>query len=574
MDKRAPASADSPAQPPPGAEGAVPAYAQDTTRLNRGEVAALEGGAAGAGTGSDEGALPFGELLVSEGLVTRPQLAIAMDLQAEQARRGVFLRLGELLVAQGQLDPATVTRILSRQGLKIRFCPQCLAQYNVVEEGAAASRCTRCDRPLEDPPQLTRISVEDTVGTEVLSEGREFGPYVVLGMISRGGMGVIYKARQKSLDRVVAMKVLASASAHDQTAFAREARAVARLRHPHIVTIHEVGRIGGVDYFTMDYIEGNPLDRTIASDGLNEREIVELMLKVCDAVEYAHSEGMLHRDLKPANILVDKKRNPMLIDFGIARGTEVDERGGDEIVGSPAYLPPEYLGGEGGYGRAGEIYALGATLYTALAGRPPHTGIDTVAILRRARAEQPVDVRALRRSVDRDLSTIVMTALQRDPRARYASVRELGNDLRRWLEGDEVAGHRGPLGRLWSRIRSRVAAALGLAISLLLLVVSVSFTVQLQALRQEDLNRMEQNERERTALRKQLFVVQLRLAGLLVDNGQAAEAETLLTRLLQLESTGGSGADVYEVRARAREALGDQEGAQKDREAAAKLGGG
>jgi predicted Ser/Thr protein kinase len=551
-----------PRTPGPGEGAPAPAPSEDTTRRVVPPSA------------EDPTAQPFGELLLRDGLVTPEQLQLAMDLQAEQARRGVFLRLGELLVAHGHLEAETVSRVLSRQGLQIRFCPQCLAQYNVADQGVEGSRCTRCDRLLEDPPALTRISVEDTVGQIPLAEGREFGPYVILGLISRGGMGVIYKARQKSLDRVVAMKVLASPRPGDQVAFAREARAVARLRHPHIVTIHEVGRIGAADYFTMDYIEGAPLDRTIAADGLNEREIIELMVRVCDAVEYAHSEGMLHRDLKPANILVDKKRNPILIDFGIARGTEVDERGGDELVGSPAYLPPEYLSGEGGYGRSGEIYALGATLYTALAGRPPHTGIDTVAILRRAKVEAPVDVRALRRSVDRDLATIVMTALERDPSLSYPSVRELGNDLRRWLEGEEVAGLRGPLGRVWSRIRGRVAAALGLAISLLLLVVSVSFTVQLRALRLEDQNRAEQAERERSALRKQLLSTQLRLATLMVDNGEAAEAEQLLTRVLQLESTSGSSAEVYEIRARARQALGNEAGAEHDRRAASKLSGG
>ena len=557
---------ESDASPPatPGAGGAATTSpSEETTR--RGPTASVPPG----------GAVPFGELLVEEGLVSRQQMELAVEMQAEQARRGVFLRLGELLVAQGHVEPATVSRILARQGVRILFCPQCMAQYNVAREDQASSRCTRCDRPLEEPSQLVGISVEDTVGRATsLSEGREFGPYVILGLISRGGMGVIYKARQKSLDRTVAMKVLASPRPGDQSAFARESRAVARLRHPYIVAIHEVGRISGVDYFTMDYIEGSPLDRAIVAEGLHEREVVELMLKVCDAVEYAHGEGILHRDIKPANILVDKKRHPVLIDFGIARGTDVDEKGGDEIVGSPAYLPPEYLSGAGGYGKTGEVYALGATMYTVLAGRPPHTGIDTVAILRRARAETPVDLRALRRTVNRDLATIIMTALQRDPEARYATVRELANDLRRWLDGDEVAGHRGPLARLWSRIRGRVAAALGLAISFLLLIGSVAWTVQLKDQQLRDANQIEQSERERTALRKQLLEVQLRLAALLIENRQPAEADALLTRLLQGESASGRAVEVYDLRARAREATGDAAGAEKDRHAATQLRGG
>ncbi|MCW8140732.1 MAG: protein kinase, partial [Planctomycetota bacterium] len=457
--------------------------------------------------------LPLGEVLVREGLVPREEVERAIALQAAEARRGVFLRLGELLVARGLLDEATVARVLAMQGRTILVCPSCLAQFNVVgHEGGRTYRCNRCDVALERPEQLRRLSVEDTVGPEearasgsgalLLPEGaqRQFGPYRVL----------------------------------------LEARAVARLRHPYIVAIHDIGRIDGVDYFTMDYIEGLPLHRAVTSEALTERELAELFVKLCDAVDYAHGQGVLHRDIKPANILLDRKRDPVLLDFGIADLDEVAEDQG-HILGSPAYLPPEYVKGTAPYGVAGEVYALGASLYTVLAGRPPHTGIDTVQVLRRAEVEEVVPVRRVRRTVDRDLATIVMTALARDPGQRYATVRELRNDLARWLEGEEVTGRRSPLVRVWHRIRSRVAAALGLLLALLTLVSSLTYSVQLSNLREEDQRRIEQMNLDREAMRVSLDAMRgsltqarLELARLLLEARRAGEAEALLTDLLRV----------------------------------------
>ncbi len=528
---------------------------------------------------------PLGDLLIREGLVPREEVERAVALQAAEARRGVFLRLGELLVARGLLDEAQVARVLAMQGRTIVVCPSCLAQFNVVDfEEGRAYRCNRCDVVLQRPERVERLAVEDTVGpaeasasgTGALLRGdgeRQFGPYVILGEISRGGMGIIYKARQRQLDRLVAMKVMSRPDrAQDAERFLQEARAVARLRHPYIVAIYEIGRIEGVDYFTMDYVEGLPLHRAVTSEALTEREVVELFVKLCDAVDYAHTHGVLHRDIKPANILLDKKRDPVLIDFGIA---EVDQAGddGDHIVGSPAYLPPEYIHGSAPYGVTAEVYALGASLYTVLAGRPPHTGIDTVQVLKRAQVEEVVPIRRVRRTVDRDLATIVMTALARDPGARYAAVRDLRNDLARWLEGDEVTGRRSPLVRLWFRVRSRVAAALGLTLALLLLVSSLTYSVQLKNLRDEDQRRLEQLDRETATMRQSLSLARLEVARLLLEAGRAAEAHELLTDLLRIGGHPGPfAARVHLLRAEARSATGDAQGAASDRGAAAALG--
>jgi serine/threonine protein kinase len=519
--------------------------------------------------------VPFGEVLVREGLVARDEIDKAVELQTREARRGVFMRLGELLVARGLIDEAAVSRAPGARGRAILVCPTCVTQFNVIDyDPARTYRCSRCEEPLRAPALVRRLAVEDTLRSQsgrlpALAAERQFGPFDILGEISRGGMGIIYKARQRDLDRIVAMKIMSnSARPEDVTAFLKEARAVARLRHPYIVAIHGIGKQDGVDYFTMDYIEGLPLQKAVTSEGLSEREVVELFVKVCDAVHYAHGQGVLHRDLKPANIVVDKKRDPVLIDFGIADlDGQPKPQDDDELVGSPAYLPPEYIQGSAPYGVAGEVYALGATLYTVLAGRPPHTGIDTVQLLRRAQVEEVVPIRRVRSSIDRDVAHIVMTALARDTKARYANVGDLAADLRRWLEGDEVAGPRGTVQRSWQRVRGRVAAALGLTISLLFLYATISYTVQQAALREQDAQR-EQLDRELQSFHLRLIDAKLEVSRLMVEHGNAKQANALLTDLMGQGWTSRFAGRLHAARAEARVKLGDVEGAESDRRAA------
>ncbi|MBL4845247.1 MAG: protein kinase [Planctomycetes bacterium] len=419
---------------------------------------------------------PLGQVLVRKGLIGEEDVKEAVALQSVLAGRGVFLRLGELLVARGLVDEASIEEVLRLQGTEILVCRGCLAQFNVQGYNPDETySCRRCRALLAKPDAVQELSVEDTMVSGVsliepdLTE-RRFGPYTILGQISRGGMGIIYKVREIDLDRIVAMKVLAGDGDDVQLLrgqFQSEAKAVASLRHPYIIPIHQVGRIDGVDFFTMQYVEGQPIHRAVVSEGLDTREIVEVFINVCEAVEYAHGEGLLHRDIKPENILLDRKRTPVLIDFGISRRHEDDEAA-DTIIGSPAYLPPEYVAGSE-YDRRSEVYALGGTLYTLLAGVPPRAGVDTVQVLKDAAALEPVKpIRQIRRGLDRDLAQIVMTALAVDPTNRYPTVRDLATDLVRWREGDEIAAAATPLARAWGRIRPRVAASLGLAVALIL----------------------------------------------------------------------------------------------------------
>lgn len=463
---------------------------------------------------------PLGQALVRRGLIREQDVTEAIQLQDVLAKQGVFLRLGELLVARGAIDEGSVEEVLRLQGTEILVCRGCLAQYNVqAYDPRETYTCRRCHEALAKPDAVRQLSVEDTFVSGVslvtpdTQEERRFGNYTILGQISRGGSGIIYKARQADLDRVVAMKVLAGDGGdvlERRDGFQREARAVASLRHPNIVPIHEVGRIEGVDYFTMQYVEGLPIHRGVVSEGLGPREIVTVFLRACDAVDYAHSEGILHRDIKPENILLDPKRNPVLIDFGISRGHE-EREAEDSILGSPAYLPPEYVAGAE-YDRRSEVYALGATLYTLLAGRPPRGGVDTVQVLRSAANLEPViPLRSVSRNVDRDLAQIVMTALSPHPSDRYPTVRDLMTDLVRWQEGDEIAAAAGPLKRAWARYRPRVAAGLGLAVALILPVLTGYFTWDRQRLEKRLLEEEERATRDRDAQRLNLARLRLEL---------------------------------------------------------------
>ena len=482
---------------------------------------------------------PLGQVLVRRGLVDEAQVQEAVSLQSALAGRGVFLRLGELLVARGLVDEAGIEEVLRLQGTEILVCRGCLAQFNVqgFEEGETYT-CRRCHETLAKPDAVQELSVEDTLvsGISLIEpdvEERRFGPYTILGQISRGGMGIIYKARQLDLDRIVAMKVLAGEGDDVlslREAFQSEARAVASLRHPYIIPIHQVGRIEGVDYFTMQYIEGQQIHRGVTSEGLDTREIVDVFLQVCDAVEYSHSEGLLHRDIKPENILLDRKRRPVLIDFGIARGHDEAEAK-DSIQGSPAYLPPEYVAGAE-YDRRSEVYALGATLYTLLAGRPPRSGVDTVAVLKDVAALEPIKpIRQVRRSLDRALAQIVMTALAVDPANRYPTVRDLATDLVRWQEGDEIAAAAGPLARAWARIRPRVAATIGLAVALILPLLTGFLTWQRNQV-EKRLQEAEQSaSREREQFLIELATIRLDLAESCLERGETSRAADLVRRV-------------------------------------------
>ena len=274
------------------------------------------------------------------------------------------------------------------------------------------------------------------------------GQYEILDEIARGGMGVVFKARQEKLDRIVALKMILAgrlAGEVDLQRFTREATAAGKLQHPSIVPVHEMGTHDGHLYFTMDYIEGKTLAEILRGKSIAPRKAAELTKAVAEAIEFAHARGTLHRDLKPSNILVDLEGRPHVTDFGLAKilpvedGPTMDLTESGQILGTPGYMSPEQASGNQVLvGPAADVYSLGAVLYACLTGRGPFVADSTVETLRQVIHEVPVSPRVLNPAVKKDLETICLKCLDKSPHQRYASAGELAADLGRFLNDESV----------------------------------------------------------------------------------------------------------------------------------------
>jgi serine/threonine protein kinase len=289
-------------------------------------------------------------------------------------------------------------------------------------------------------------------------EGTEIPGYEILGVLGRGGMGVVYKARQVSLKRLVALKMILAGShagPADLARFRVEAEAVARLQHPNIVQIYEVSEVSGLPYFSLEYVGGGSLARELAGTPMRSRRAAELLETLARAVHHAHRREIVHRDLKPANVLLTRDGVPKVADFGLAKQLETEgehlTRSG-AIMGTPSYMAPEQAEGKTKHiGPAADVYALGAILYEMLTGRPPfraETPLDTIL---QVVSEEPVPPRRLQSKVPRDLETICLKCLEKRPAQRYPSAKALADDLRRFLNGEPIhARILGVVGRAWN----------------------------------------------------------------------------------------------------------------------------
>ncbi|MBN2578004.1 MAG: serine/threonine protein kinase [Pirellulales bacterium] len=328
---------------------------------------------------------------------------------------------------------------------------------------------------------------------------RDFGRYELLSEIGRGGMGVVYQARQKELDRTVALKmILAShlASPDQVKRFQSEARAAARLRHSNIVQIHEVGQLNGQDFFSMEYIEGESLAERIARGPIDQKAAVRIVAAVARAVEYLHQQGIVHRDLKPSNVLLDREDTPYLTDFGLAKAIF----GGDDltatgvIAGTPSYMAPEQAAGRRGQvGPATDVYSLGVILYELLTGRPPFRAETPVDTLLEVLSGDPPLPRRLNPKIPMALELICLKCLQKSPEERYPSAAALAEDLEHFLRGEPLAARPPGLAqKFWSWTRRQPALAVRLSglgvfwivawINFGLHVIDGSFFVKISAL--------------------------------------------------------------------------------------------
>ena len=320
--------------------------------------------------------------------------------------------------------------------------------------------------------------------------GKLFGDYELLAEIARGGMGVVYKARQRSLNRTVALKMILTgelASEEEVARFHTEAESAAGLKHPNIVNIHDVGVEAGHHFFSMDYIEGRNLEELILENPLPARQAASYLLEIAEAIEYAHQQGILHRDLKPSNILIDHTGAPQITDFGLAKQLQKDGQltGSGQLLGTPAYMPPEQAAGERGlFAPAMDVYSLGAILYELITGRPPFRAESTLELVIQVLELDPIAPRLMNPNIPRDLETICLKCLAKDPQRRYSSAAALAADLDRWLNDQPI--HARPvssLERAWRGCRRRPAiACLSIAVAVAIIAgTSISWWYALQA---------------------------------------------------------------------------------------------
>jgi WD40 repeat protein/tRNA A-37 threonylcarbamoyl transferase component Bud32 len=382
------------------------------------------------------------------------------------------VELARFLDALEQLSPrkATRQRDTARAG-ETQVLPGGKAPKDVMAKGSETVLWNTSSDAINASPTVA----------EALPLGGSFGDYDLLETVARGGMGVVFKARHRQLDRVVALKMILAGQLADEQhiqRFRAEAQAAAKLDHPGIVPVYEVGEQQGLHYFTMTFVEGKSLAQRLRDGPLPAKEAARLVRDLAAAVAYAHEHGIVHRDLKPANVLIDAQGQPKLTDFGLAKQTQGASAmtGTDQVLGTPSYMAPEQAqGGAATVGTASDVYGLGALLFALLTGRPPFQGSSPVETIQHVIGADPPRPRSLNPSVPRDLETICLKCLEKSPQKRYASAIALSEDLDRFLDDRPILAR--PVGMIektyrWYR-RRPVVGTMAAALAALLIAVPV-----------------------------------------------------------------------------------------------------
>jgi serine/threonine protein kinase/Tfp pilus assembly protein PilF len=355
----------------------------------------------------------------------------------------------------------------------IRVCSKCGAEIPAdAPEGGCPGCLLESGLGFPDTDDTSNHEAQTARAAEML---RELGDYELLEEIGRGGQGVVFRARQKSLNRTVALKVVSlgqwASDAHLKR-FRREAEAAASLDHPCIVPIYEVGEREGACYFAMKFVRGGQLDEVVSRRPLSIRQAAELIAKLARTVHYAHQHGVVHRDIKPGNVLVDVNGEPHLSDFGLARllETESTMTGTQEMIGTPSYMAPEQaLGNKAQLTSATDVYGVGAVFYQLLTGHPPFLGGTTYETIRLLLDAEPRPPRLLNPKVPRDLSTICLKCLEKDPKHRYSSALTLAEDLEHWLKHEPIRAHHAGIftrARKWIQRNPSTAMLVTLSVAL------------------------------------------------------------------------------------------------------------
>lgn len=426
---------------------------------------------------------------------------------------------------------------------------------------AERKNCLACGQPLGGlAPQgvcarcLLLTGVEEP-GADALPEHedlpfvpdlpRRFGDYELLEEIARGGMGIVYKARQLSLDRFVAVKMLLLGQyATDEFIhrFRVEASAAASLQHPNIVAIHDVGVHQGQHYFAMDFVDGPNLAQIIRDHPLPPKRAAAYVKAAAEAIHFAHERRILHRDLKPSNILIDSSDQPRITDFGLAKRLDASMSGGEafqltltgQTLGSPNYIPPEQASVQRGkIGPRSDVYSLGAVLYHALTGRPPFVGQTLADTLQQVLNHEPVAPRLLNTRVPVDLESICLKCLEPESPRRYSTAQELADDLTRFLQGEPTHARpvtHGERAWRWCRRNAALASAAGLALALLLVlgIASPLVAYRINQARQAEVVERERARSEALKARRNQYDGDMIAAQRAIEEGEFGRAQQLL----------------------------------------------
>ncbi len=413
--------------------------------------------------------------------------------------------------------------------------------------------------PVDGPPQA---------GNGKASLPRDFGPYELLEEVARGGMGIVYRARQTQINRVVALKVMVAgqfAAPDFVKRFRTEAEAVASLDHPNIVPIYEVGEHGGQPFFSMKFVEGGTLAQEISKLKVRSSNLqaVELLVKLARAVHYAHQRGILHRDIKPGNVLLDAQGEPHLTDFGLAKLVEKDSTLTHTMamLGTPSYMSPEQARGEAKHlTTAVDVYGLGAVFYELLTGQPPFAGGTTMETVRQVLDKEPRRPSAISEGIDRDLETICLKCLEKDPARRYSSAEALADDLERWQRHEPIlARPQSALYVLRKLMRRHKGGVAAIAIIAALLIAGITVSIW-QAGVQRDLRHLAEanalqatdarNDATVEALRRQRQLIKMHVAAgnKLVEDGDAFLGLLQFVEALRLEGGDAIREDVHRRR--------------------------
>jgi serine/threonine protein kinase len=495
---------------------------EDVDRLVEIQKKAFDGaGTDESGKNPNRRAVLLGRLLVDRGLATEYQVNECLRLQGRMAELGInpVPQLGEILIRRNYVDKAALETALQLQNLQLYTCPECGAAIEIIETaepreeykckacGAAvpflfAKMATAVKEALDTASREHDVELPDEVRLAAAEPSKCFGRYILIKEIGRGGAGIVYKAWQQDLNKVVALKILPHESdtaagvktpfgdVEDVKRFYNETRAHADLAHPNIVPILDFGAVDNHFYYTMKYIEGVTLDgvvregiderafqttfitdigkapedlrrdtaRIVRGKGMPLRKALELIRDLTLAVDYAHGHGVYHRDIKPANIIIDKNAKPWLMDFGLAKVTQIGDSAYVKgvIMGTPYYMPPEQaLGDMEQVDNLSDIYSLGAVLYEMVSGYCPYTGKTPDEVLAALTKEAPESLLSHVPNLPADVCAIIEKAMAREKSKRYPVAKALAEDIENFLNArplnDEPRGARSR--SVWGRLR-------------------------------------------------------------------------------------------------------------------------